>query len=168
MEKTLDLLYKKVQSGSSVHKEIVEYPHHEEVWVKWYQNFKKEKNKDALDQLRIVIITQTLNTLERGYFKLSKSKKVKLSFENEVKENILYLEAPKFTFTPNYIDEETLSPVKIEVLNEDCLDAYLKLKEKGYSPLCLNMCSSKKPGGGYMKGKYLNFDKKVVERKKRT
>ena len=54
-------------------------------------------------------------------------------------------------YTENWC--ETANKTILEVINCDTLDAAIKLKEEGYSPMVLNMASKFKPGGGVATGK---------------
>src|SRR6266542_1606447 len=76
----------------------------------------------------------------------------------QLDENSLLSEISKSTFYPDgtsisrpIITEKQPHPT-IQVVNDDCLNHALKLKNEGYNPIVLNMANAEVPGGGYLYG----------------
>jgi len=78
-----------------------------------------------------------------------KRKMVKLNAEF-MKEQILKTSC--YTTTPRVPCPEMKYDTQISVIEGDCIEVALMLKERGLHPLVLNMANSKQPGGGYRSG----------------
>lgn len=118
----------------------------------WLSEFRSSKN---FRELRLEIMQQTLKACESFKYTLEDGSEVVFSnyesVSRDARETMLYTdEEPPGRHVKG--DEDSCFKTEVIVVNADCLEEAIRLKNKGFNPAVLNMASPKRPGGGYLSG----------------
>ena len=110
---------------------------------RWLAEFKSSKN---FKQLRVEIIEQTLEACKNFKYTLEDGTEVTFSDRESVSK---YARKTKLHMEESAPQREVRSDeleTKITVVNVDCLEEAIRLKNEGFNPAVLNMASSRRPG----------------------
>mgnify|MGYP000342001044 CR=1 FL=1 len=101
------------------------------------------------------IATDTLQSLEQGYFNTPKGERIQIKEIQELAEQntIAYTPAMTDELLQNRSIKISENPTIIEVTNETSLNATRRLINEGHTDvLCLNFASARNAGGGFLGG----------------
>lgn len=118
----------------------------------WLSEFQSSKN---CRELRSEIMLQTLEACKNFKYSLEDGSEVifadHASVSKDARKTALYIdEEPPERSEKG--DEDRSFKTEVIVVNADCLEEAIRLKNKGFNPAVLNMASPKRPGGGYLTG----------------
>ena len=140
------------------HHRIFRYQWNARSWLEQFNRYDKVRSDEADKRRRLLRVTAMLNTigtLNKNCYTMkigSDEKAIQLNAERM--QSVIYNRGSKLKekqvisipLTPSY------DSTRVEVLNEDCLDAYGRLASTRCSPVLLNMANAQTAGGGYRKG----------------
>ena len=119
----------------------------------WYDELENAQNiKDAqlkkleLKRLRSLIFKENIKIVSESGYSNTKGEWISLNTDNSLSE-LYQSELPPVNQNQRY-------KTKISVINEDSIDAGIKLKEQGFNPIVLDMACEDNPGGGVIGGCY--------------
>lgn len=111
----------------------------------WLSEFRSSKN-DSKRRLRVEIIQQTLEACKNFKYTLEDGSQVTFtdheSVSRDARKTTLHIEELPPRRTAECEDFKT----KIVVVNADCLEEAIRLRNEGFNPAVLNMASSRRPG----------------------
>ena len=111
----------------------------------WLSEFRSSKN-DSKRRLRVEIIQQTLEACKNFKYTLEDGSQVAFadheSVSRDARKTTLHIEELPPRRTVEYEGCKT----KIVVVNSDCLEEAIRLRNEGFNPAVLNMASSRRPG----------------------
>lgn len=109
----------------------------------WLSEFKTPKNAK---RLRVEIMEQTLEACKNFKYTLEDGSQVTFadheSVSKDARKTTLHIEE----VPPERNAEEDSIETKIIVVNADCLEEAIRLRNEGFNPAVLNMASSRRPG----------------------
>lgn len=91
---------------------------------------------------------ETVYIAHLGYYKSESGKTVELPRNPNITSGTVFYSKEFSVDRMPALNAETI----IEVIDEDCLEATVRLAKEGYFPAVLNMASRQNPGGGVLKG----------------
>ena len=113
----------------------------------WLSEFRSSKN-DTKRRLRVEIMQQTLEACENFKYTLKDGSQVTFadheSVSRDARKTTLHFEEPPPRRTTEGGDKDFKT--KIVVVNADCLEEAIRLKNERLNPAVLNMASSRRPG----------------------
>ena len=112
----------------------------------WLSEFRSSKN-DSKRRLRVEIMQQTLEACKNFKYTLKDGSQVTFadheSVSRDARKTALHVEEPPPRRTTE-LDKDFQT--NIVVVNADCLEEAIRLKNEGLNPAVLNMASSRRPG----------------------
>lgn len=111
----------------------------------WLSEFRSSKS-DSKRQLRMEIMQQTLEACKNFKYTLEDGSQVTFadheSVSRDARKTTLHIEE----MPPRRKAEVDDFKTKIVVVNADCLEEAIRLRNEGFNPAVLNMASSRRPG----------------------
>eukprot|EP01113_Clastostelium_recurvatum_P004839 TRINITY_DN12141_c0_g1_i1.p1 TRINITY_DN12141_c0_g1~~TRINITY_DN12141_c0_g1_i1.p1 ORF type:complete len:293 (-),score=37.95 TRINITY_DN12141_c0_g1_i1:105-953(-) len=125
--------------------------HDPKVWSRQFQKSSHIRDRETLREMRVQIMEGTFEACETGSYTLRDRSVVPMPDKEIVRDsvrNTVYYYGPPDIPPSRPIYKDMI----IEAIELDCLEACHHLIEKGLHPVCLNLASPRRPGGGYRNG----------------
>ena len=97
-------------------------------------------------EMRSQEFENTVELVNQGYYESENGRDVVLQSDAQMRNGTIFYERSFRVSVPS------VGKTAIEVVNEDCLQTAVRLKEQGLNPAVLNMASRRNPGGGVISG----------------
>jgi len=117
-----------------------------EAWLEIFRDAEKAENFNVVKALRCLEFSHTYHLLKRGFFRLGGAE---YPLSKVPVHTTCYNDLP---IVPALEDASNATECRVQVVEQDCLEAAAELVQEGYTVGVLNMASSTSPGGGVTHG----------------